>query len=75
MQFELDIKSRPNHQRYLRILRAMPPRERLQQAMRLTNRSRELFRLGLKRRFPELDERQLRQLYLRLLARCHNQNY
>ena len=70
-----DIKPRPNHQQYLRVLAGMTPWERMQQAFRLTERSRKLFRIGLKDRFPDLSDDELHQLYLRLLDRCHNRNY
>jgi hypothetical protein len=68
-------KPRPNHQRRLRILRAMSPRERLEQLFRLNERALKLFRIGLRRRFPDLDDVEFHEVYLQMRARCHNRNY
>ena len=69
------IKPRPNHQQYLRTLRSMTPAARLAKAFELSERSRGLFRKGLRTRFPNLSEEALQQLYLERLAKCHNRNY
>ena len=69
-----DIKPRPNHQRYLEILRRMTPEQRLQKAWELTENARMLFREGLRHRHPELSEAELQELYLRELRKCHNNN-
>lgn len=68
-------KPRPNHARYLAVLRAMSPEERLAKSFELTEMSRTLFRQGLRRRFPALSEDEFHQLYLARLAECHNRNY
>jgi hypothetical protein len=65
-------KPHPNHQVYLRALRAMTPEQRLLKAFELTDFSRELFREGLRRRFPTAGEERLQRLYLERLAKCHN---
>ena len=67
-----DIKPRPNHQRYLDILRRMSPAERLQKAWELTENARMLFREGLRHRSPGISEEELQELYLRELRKCHN---
>ncbi len=71
----MDLKPRPNLEKYLEILRKKTPYERLQQAFMLTERSRELFKAGLRHRHPELDELELHALYLEKLKKCHNRNY
>ncbi|WP_339742818.1 hypothetical protein [uncultured Rubinisphaera sp.] len=51
----MDLKPRPNQEKYLEIVRKKTPYERLQQAFMLTERSRELFKAGLRHRHPDLD--------------------
>lgn len=53
----------------------MTPSQRLRKAFELTQMSRDLFRLGLRRRFPDLSDDELHQLYLQRLAKCHNRSY
>ena len=68
-------KKQPNRQRYLQVLRAMTPEQRLQKAFELSALARELFVQGLRARFPDLSEAQFHDLLLERLARCHNRNY
>jgi hypothetical protein len=68
----IDIKPRPNHQRYLEILRSMTPEQRLRKAWELTETTRMLFRAGLGHRFPQLTEEELNELYVKELHRCRN---
>ena len=68
-------KPRPNHQLTLQILRAMSPQEKLAQVFKLNERTLELMRIGLRRRFPDLDEAAFQQVYLQMRERCHNRNY
>ena len=71
----MDIKPRPNHQRYLEILRAMTPAQRLDKAMELTEHGRSLMKATIARRHAGASESELHALYLERLKRCHNQNY
>ena len=68
-------KPRPNHQLTLRILKAMTPAQKLAQVFKLNERTLKLFRIGLRRRFPHLDDAAFEKLYLQMRARCHNRNY
>lgn len=68
-------KPRPNHAEHLAVLRAMTPEQRVMKAFELTQVSRDLFRHGLRQRFPALSEEAFHQLYLERLAACHNRNY
>ncbi len=68
-------KARPNHRAYLEVLRRMTPEQRLLKAFELSDMTRNLFRQGLRERFPDLPEEQLHALYLERLALCHNRNY
>jgi hypothetical protein len=63
------MKARPNHQVYIGALRAMSGEDRLRKALELSALTRELFLTGLRRRHPELPERELHQLYLRRLRK------
>jgi hypothetical protein len=51
----VDPKLWPYHQLYLETLRRLTPEQRLLKALELTELSRELFRAGLRQRFPEAD--------------------
>jgi hypothetical protein len=68
-------KPRPNHQRRLRILRSLTPEQKLAQVFALNERAQKLFRIGLRRRFPDLDDAALQRLYLQMRERWHNRNY
>jgi hypothetical protein len=57
------------------VLRRMTPGQRLAKAMELSELGKRLFLHGLRRRFPEADERRIHELYLERIARCHNRNY
>lgn len=71
----MDPKPRPQHEAYLRILRAMTPEERLRKAFELSAFSKALFKQGLRQRFPNLTKVELHRLFLERLALCHNSNY
>jgi hypothetical protein len=70
----MDLKARPNHRRYIEVLRSMSAQQRLAKAFELTELARKLFRLGLAQRFPDRSESQLQRLYLQRLAECHKRN-
>jgi hypothetical protein len=70
-----NIKMRMNHRVYLETLRRMIPRERLDKAFEITEFSRQLFIHGLRRRFPDISEDALMEIYLERLDKCHNRNY
>jgi hypothetical protein len=70
-----DIKPRPNHAKYVQILRGLTPEERLFKAFEISAFSRDLFMSGLRKRFPDLTEADRKEIYLRRLEKCHNRNY
>jgi hypothetical protein len=70
-----ELKPTPNRLRYLMILRGMTPPERLRKAWELTEATRELLRVGLRRRFPEASEAEIDAIYVARLNACHNKNY
>ena len=63
------MKPRPNHQLYISVLRSMSSEARLRKAFELSALTRELLMAGLRRRYPELAEAELHQLYLRRLQK------
>jgi hypothetical protein len=71
----MNPKPRPNHQRYLEVLRAMTPEQRLRKAFELSAFSKALFVEELRRRFPDLSEPEFHRLLLERLEKCHNRNY
>ena len=70
-----DIKPRPNHAMYIRVLRNMTPEQRLQKAFELSDLARQLFLCGLRKRFPHLSPAELNRLFRERLDQCHNSNY
>jgi hypothetical protein len=68
------LKPRPNHNVYLRALRAMSPQARPCKAFELSAFTRARFRAGLARRFPGLSRAELDRLVRNRLERCHNRN-
>jgi hypothetical protein len=71
----MDAKRRMNHRICIEALRRMTSQERLEKAFELSDFSRRLFIHGLRRRFPDLPEKELMRLYLERLDKCHNRNY
>ena len=70
-----DIKPRPNHKKYIQVLRQMTPEQRLMKAFELSKFSKQLFIHGLRKRFPDLSEEEFHELYLERLKKCYNRNY
>jgi hypothetical protein len=67
----MNPKPRPNQQLYLQTLRRMTPEQRLLKAFELSALARDLFLHGLRRRFPDVSEEELKRIYLERLAKCH----
>jgi hypothetical protein len=70
-----NIKERPNHTIYIRALRRMSPEQRLAKAFELTEFSKQLFLHGLRRRFPDMEEKKFHGLFLERLGKCHNRSF
>lgn len=71
----MEIKPRPNHHLYLQTLQKMTSEQRLAKALELSEMTKELFLQGLKNRFPEKNETEIRKIYLERIAKCYNRNY
>ena len=71
----MDIKNQPNHEKYIEILRRMTPEQRLLKAFELTDFTRDLFLHGLRRRFPEMSDTEVKRIFLERINKCHNRNW
>ena len=71
----MNVKERPNHKIYIQVLRQMSPGKRLARTFELSEFTRDLFYHGLRKRFPDHSEEKLKELFLKLLDKCHNRNY
>lgn len=60
---------------YIAMLRRMSPEARLGKAFELASLGRDLFRHGLRRRFPDLSQEELDELARTRLEKCHNRIY
>jgi hypothetical protein len=60
----MDLKATAGRSRYLDALRRMTPGQRLAKAIELSELGKRLFLHGLRRRFPNADDRQLHALTL-----------
>lgn len=70
----MDPKPRPNHRLLIETLRRMTAEEKLRETFALSEMTRDLFRRGLRERFPDLSEEALHALFLKRLELCHNRN-
>jgi hypothetical protein len=71
----MDIKTRPNHRRYLEIMRSMTPEQKVLKIFELNTLGKELCLAGLRMRHPGMDEKEINKLYLKTIKACHNKNY
>ena len=72
---KVNIKPHPNHQIYLQTLAKMSPEQRLQKAFQLSAMAKELFLSGLRKRFPQSSEEEIKKIYLQRIEKCYNRNY
>lgn len=75
MPLNLNHKKNPNHKQYLSALKKMGPEKRLLKALELSAMSKELFFCGLRKRFPQKTESEIKEIYLQRLTKCYNRNY
>ena len=68
----MNLKQKPNHQQYIRVLANMSAAQRLNKSFELSLQVKQLFMLGLKKRFPDKTESEIKQLYLKRLEKCYN---
>lgn len=68
----MDVKARPNHRKYVEILRRMTPAQRLDKSFELTEHARELMKARLRRKHPQATPEELQRLFLDRMKRYHN---
>ena len=71
----MNYKTTPNHRQYLLALTKMGAEQRLIKALELSSITKEPFISGLRKRFPNKTEIEIKELYLQRLAKCYNRNY
>jgi len=70
------MKSTNNgHREYIKIIRRLTPEERLKKCFELNELTKQLFLTGLKNRFPNLSQEEIKKLYLKRINKCHNLDY
>jgi len=69
------MSSKKEHEAYLQALKNLGPEKRLLKAFELSELTKELFKQGLKKRYPSLSDEEFRKLYLKEIDKCHNLNY
>ena len=68
----MQLKKNPNHQQYLEALSKMTPEQKLMKAFELSEMTKQLFLGGLRDRFPEKSEAEIKQLYSKRLIYLTN---
>lgn len=53
----------------------MSPADRLEKAFQLSKMAKQLFLEGLHKRFPEKNEMEIKNIYLKRIQKCYNRNY
>lgn len=71
----MNHKINPNHRQYLETLTKMGTEQRFVKALELSLLTKELFIIGLHKRFPNKTEAEIKEIYLQRLAKCYNRNY
>jgi len=61
--------------KYIEIIRKMSPENRLRKCFELNELTKKLFVTGLKSRFPECSEEEIKEIYLKRIGKCRNLNY
>lgn len=64
-----------SHREYIKIIRRLTPEERLKKCFELNELTKKLFLTGLKNRFPDLSQEEIKKLYLKRINKCHNLDY
>jgi len=60
---------------YIKIIRNMHPENRLKKCFELNELTKQLFLTGLKNRFPDLSQKEIKEIYLKRIDKCRNLNY
>ncbi|MBI3578942.1 MAG: hypothetical protein HY089_05970 [Ignavibacteriales bacterium] len=71
----MNIKPNPNHERHIQVLKRMAPEQRLLKAFGLSEFGKRFFIQGLRKRFPDLSEEEVKKILLKRLEKKHNRSY
>ena len=63
------------HNIYIQTLKKIGAEKRLLKALELSDLTKELFISGLKKKYPDLSEKEFQKILLEKLEKCHNSNY
>ncbi len=66
---------RQTHREYIKILKKMTPQARLLKAFELSDLTKSLFITGLRIRYPDYSEEDIKNLYIEKIYKCHNSDY
>jgi len=64
-----------SHKEYIKIIRKLTPEKKLKKCFALNEFTKALFLIGLRNRFPNLSEEEIKKIYLKRITKCHNLNY
>jgi len=64
-----------SHREYIKIIRRLTPEEKLKKCFELNELTKQLFLTGLKNRFPDLSQEEIKKIYLKRINKCHNLDY
>ena len=64
-----------SHKEYIKIIRKLTPEKKLKKCFDLNEFTKALFLIGLRNRFPNLSEEEIKKIYLKRITKCHNLNY
>jgi hypothetical protein len=70
----MNLKQKSNHQQYIRVFGNMSAAQLLNKAFELSLQVKQLFMHGLKKRFPDKSETEIKQIYLQRLEKCYNRH-
>jgi hypothetical protein len=63
------------HKKYIEILRNMTPQQKIDKIFELNKLGDDLFRTGLKKRFPNLTKEEFNKLYKSRIEKCYNRDW
>lgn len=63
------------HKKYIDILRNMTPQQKIDKVFELNLMADELFKYGLRKRFPYLSKEEFDKLYKSRIKKCYNRDW
>ena len=69
------MNNNKSHNIYIQTLKKIGAEKRLLKALELSELTKELFISGLRKKYPDLSEKEFKKILLEKLEKCHNSNY